>query len=38
MRIALYLAAALLGVAVWFNSSTQGHRIQRQMTAHPVEP
>ena len=38
MRIVLYVTAALLEIAVWFNSSTQGHRIQRQMTDHPPDP
>lgn len=38
MRYVFYAAAALVVVALWFNTSSQGSRIKRQMTEHPADP
>ena len=38
MRYVFYAAAALAAVTLWFNTSTQGSRIKRQLTEHPADP
>ena len=38
MRYVFYAAAALVAVTLWFNTSTQGSRIKRQLTEHPADP
>ena len=38
MRYLFYVAAALIAVAVWFNTSHHGNRIKQQMSDHPADP
>lgn len=38
MRYVFYAAAALVAVALWFNTSHHGSRIKRQMNEHPADP